>query len=495
MIKMMKQARFLSLSLFATAVLANDENNPQLLRGSITSHSAMHVFNKWDPKTIEMKKNASSVWSALTTEEMPRPLNILSFGTSQTFGHGLEDRNTQSYPYLITPYISHVDNLGLPATAADHPSLCLESMIPDSATKNYDVITFEYTFNQSDGSTLLLRRLRERYPEAIIIFVNVWNLVSKAVVKETNKGPRSGGGFDINQNWVWKDAHDTFSVNPASFERAQLCNAELCHLNNVMALLEEVDGVFFKLPRPDDPRDVMGGDWFQADWHHLSAKGHKIVAVGLAALLRSGKRKGHSLWEQAFKDNKTLGSWRGGDICYNWHFNGQIAPQVKYEGAHLVYEAHEDYYTLAVESSGATITFESDYEYEVPVAIVYLGQGYPDIYPTVEVTLNGSTPPVIVDPDLTRGNRGNRMKPSAAKISSYSNIGNAKPGLNRIQVKPIEVKDSPLLLLGLYLCGACQHFHNGHMGYGDLSMDHHEDGFDKIKMKNLLGYGTAKPLS
>jgi hypothetical protein len=269
---------------------SSNNNNDNDGNGSMFGHMSAHVFSLKDPRTVLSKtvkdnRQNGERWSALRGEDMPRPLHILSFGTSQTYGHGLEDKGRESYPYLITPFPNHVDNLGMPATAADHPSLCLESMIPEADTKSYDVILFEYTFNQSDGTRLLLRRLRERYPDALIVFVNIWNLVSKAVVAETGKGPRhESSGFDTSLNWVWKESTDTFSVHP-DYGRAKSCGGELCHILEMEALLEEVGGVSFAMPRPDSVQEVFAKEWFNQDWHHLSVKGHQYLANELARFI------------------------------------------------------------------------------------------------------------------------------------------------------------------------------------------------------------------
>jgi hypothetical protein len=308
------------------------------------------------PDDQQEQINTPLAWSALSEDKIPRPLKILSFGTSQTYGRGIADRTTQSYPLLITPYQDHVDNLGLPATAADHPSLCLQSMIPDADTKSYDLIMFEYPFNQSDGSRLLLRRLRERYPEAVIVFVNIWNLVSQAREQDTQKILRDPDFANLDnealfeKKWTWKgDGVDTFSFN-VDYDKAKNCQSELCHVSELNALLEEVGGHYFAPRRPASVHDTIPRRWFVKDWHRLSLEGHRYVASELARLLATQS----SLWTQAFKPHKALGLWKGGDRCYNWAYSGIISEEhLKVEGAAELVEQHpEDY--------GATIEFLSD---------------------------------------------------------------------------------------------------------------------------------------
>jgi len=440
-----------------------------------------HYFSLIDPHTEELKpEEVSHIKPALSAEEMPRPLNILSFGTSQTYGHGLADRSN-AYPYLITPYPEHVDNLALPATAADHPSLCLESMIPMANDKNYDLILFEYPSNQSDGLRLLLKRLRERYPQAVIMWVHVWHFIGRARVAGTNNGPAQAG-FDPNLKWEWKEG-DTFSSSP---NPARDCIREICHLHEMKALLDEVDAVPFMMEQLKSPQEILDEGWFAEDWHHLSQAGHKKVANGIAYFLQHYKPK--DLWSQAFAQPKQLGSWALGDKCFNWFYSGDV--QVSYSGAKLHCDEMTDPMscTLDIDArEGGMVTFESDYTEPVPFAIGYLTKGFPDIFPTVVVQVNND-PRFRVNPDLDRTTRVNPK--SVSMVTSYIQAGYAVPGKNTIRISPTEVTDKPFQLIGVYLCGACKHFQNDHMGLGALNMDNQGDTqvYDKSTLKGLLGY-------
>jgi len=472
-------------------VHSQESENLRRSLNEVISHSSANVFSLKDPRTVVEKgppQTQTVVWSAINGNDMPRPLNILSLGTSQTYGHGLENKDVTSYPYLITPYPDHVDNLALPATAADHPSLCLESMIPNADTKSYDIILFEYTFNQSDGTTFLLKRLHERFPQALIIFVNIWNVVSKAVVQETGQGPRTAG-FNPNLNWVWKSSTDTFSAH-LDYTRAVKCGAEICHLQDMLRLLDQVNGVSFTMPRPDTPREALQSGWFAPDWHHLTQQGHRFLASTLARFIATQPE----LWKRAFKPNKPLGSWRGGDKCYGWAYSGVIpSPFVEYSPtAQLMPLDKKDQYALLIDPvEGATITFLSDFDRPVPVALGYNGQGYPHIYPMVLVTLNNNfDSSVQINPDITRGTRANPRKRNSANVHSYTRIGDALPGRNTLTIHPLEYTSDPFEVISIYLCGACLELQNGHMGWGDLSLENAGLPFDTNQRKQLLGYNV-----
>ncbi len=128
-----------------------------------------------DPKTVVVKTEAEdTVWRyPLAPETLKRRLLVLSFGSSQTWGAGLKDPRSQAYPFLLGEPGGHVVNVALRATGADYPSVCLQSMIPHSDWMNFDVITLEFHPCGDNSFEFLLKRLRDRYPDVIIIFVHL----------------------------------------------------------------------------------------------------------------------------------------------------------------------------------------------------------------------------------------------------------------------------------------------------------------------------------
>jgi hypothetical protein len=171
----------------------------------------------------------------LTGAQIPRPINILAFGGSVTWGAMLEDRHL-AYPWMLgTPYVDHVDNMAMRATGADYPSLCLESIIPDAANKNYDVILFDFVMNITDGFPLLLKRLRERFPEAIIIYVHIWSLVNLAIDPATGENLRQAK-YDPNRNWQWT-SEDIFNGHGGND-----CGIEICSSKEMEKLFTDAGG-------------------------------------------------------------------------------------------------------------------------------------------------------------------------------------------------------------------------------------------------------------
>ena len=62
-------------------------------------------------------------------------------------------------------------NYGLRATGPNYPAACISSMIGEQA---FDVIVLEYFLRGPEGLMTFALRLRERFPNAIIIMTKLW---------------------------------------------------------------------------------------------------------------------------------------------------------------------------------------------------------------------------------------------------------------------------------------------------------------------------------
>ena len=178
----------------------------------------------FDPKTIEIKEY-----------NYERPIQILALGGSVTWGATLPNRY-DAYPWLLgkafnsnlptlgnaVDFKAYVDNKAMRATGADYPSICLESIV--SPTKSYDIILFDFVMNGTNGFPLLIQRLRERYPQAILIYVHIWSLVHLARHPVTKQKPRSVG-LDPTIDYIWSP--DTFNPNLNEHDK-RYCGREVC---------------------------------------------------------------------------------------------------------------------------------------------------------------------------------------------------------------------------------------------------------------------------
>jgi len=419
---------------------------PPTLQMPQTTGLPNELFNK------EMSK-----WEyPMKDSQLERPINILAFGGSVTWGSTLEDRY-RAYPYMMgAPHIDHVDNMAMRATGADYPSLCLESIIPDAETKNYDVIMFDFVLNGTDGFPLLLKRLKTRYPDAIIIYVHIWSIVNLARDALTKLPPQpKSPHFDPNRDWEWK-SEDTF--NPGAQED---CGREICGKEQMEKLVREAGGHIWTMRRPVTVKEAIDIGWFSDDWHHLSAFGHQMVANNLLAYLQTVR-------EDVFKQ-KNRGGFGIGDQCWNWFETGDInldyfnAEPYNLLGGKAQVQTDSVKMTLAIDpNGGGFLGFDSRFDIPVPVGLAYMSIRNPRDYPKVEVLVNSleHQPAVVIDPAY------NNNLPDV-HIVVYAHVGWALPGRNSIAIRPLETRPNPFRVVGVYLCGECAKI--GDMGNGAVN--------------------------
>jgi len=362
---------------------------------------------------------------------------------NKQWGAKMKD-HTLNYVKILTPYPDQADNLAMRATGADYPSLCMESMINYGTEKNYDLILFDFVMNNTDGFPLLLKRLRERYPSAVIVYVHIWSLVHLIVEEGTGRRPNEIPRREWNKrDWVWKDG-DTFQSSAP-----KLCGREVCGLDEMSKLVADVGGHVYFMPRPSHvtPRNVIDMGWFGPDLHHLTEIGHQVLADGILQLLSPLKSELFSV--------KPFGTFGFGDQCYNWFETGKVDLEIK--GGTLVNmlaqfsENPEDKkFVLEIDpDKGGEIYFKSKFIVDAPLGLGYMSQSEPRNYPIVEITANYNQPPILIDPNKNRSFRGH------VHITAFSHVGWAKPGDNVIHITPKEKTKYPLRIIGIYICGIC----------------------------------------
>ena len=102
---------------------------------------------------------------------LPENIRFAVFGTSIAWGAGLEKREQDAFIWRLSP---HASNFGMRGTGAEYPAKCLSSMIGDQI---FDVIVLEFTMRIDPSTYSLARRLRERFPDALIICLKNWTPV------------------------------------------------------------------------------------------------------------------------------------------------------------------------------------------------------------------------------------------------------------------------------------------------------------------------------
>ena len=348
-------------------------------------------------------------------------INVLALGGSVTWGAGLSSRDL-AYPSLIGkggPY--NVRNLAVRASDAYYPSLCIESLVNGDTTE-YDVIILEYSLNGFSGFPILVKRLQYRYPNAALIYMHLYSLIT--VCNRYNDKP-----------WSWKK-ENYFTPRPA-----------------VERLMDSIGAYTYTFPKPDRAEDAA--QYFAKDGHHISAKGHQLIANELLHLLRqtsfeekSGRKIDHINWGE-------------GDQCENWFQTGKIHGKVVIDFKNGDMRSMLD--DTGAENGKCSIEFfkpgqiniYNRFTYGVPLYIFYMSAS--EVYPITEIKFNDEV--TKVDPHR-----------AAHHVIEGIAVGWAKPGRNTIFVSPDPDSKEPFRIIGTALFGFS-----------------HNMGLPSIKAHNVVG--------
>lgn len=237
----------------------------------------------------------------------------LVFGTSHTYGEGLENPETESYPALLSS--NFVQNAATRSGGFTLAAACTQSIVQNSI---YDVIIVE--FIEWDSSlSLLTRRLKGRFPHAAFVFLRLWrpsqlkfrppNQVTNTTIDFHAFRKREGGlamddpelyikVLSTKQHWFFDRPRDEEAV---------------------LAEVHKHGAFYFAMNLPDNdlfeyPKTLMDQ---LAIFHenNLNILGHKTVADNLRSIVQQ-------LTLPNAMQAATLGGWVPTDICKLWYETG-----------------------------------------------------------------------------------------------------------------------------------------------------------------------------
>ena len=382
---------------------------------------------------------------------------ILTLGGSTTWGSKLDNRQ-DAYPYILAnlmgPTWSSV-NLAVRATDASYASQCIETMVREGALAeefemDFDVIMLEYSLNGQDGMPLLLERLRRRYPNAVVIYVHLWSLRMTVDNAKTGEKPRdvlkAGHTFLVADELINQMLNDMDAV--WSWGEAMVADSKQIGMDAMDAVLK-VRGYLYELPLPEQPGTAFSDHWFGPDYHHLSVAGHRLVATGLADLLKTTTSPTGA---DAKYGSRT---WGKGDQCYSWYEHGKH-DAVSITGGTMKMFVKPDKWALHIGmqfGQPASIAFPNIHPETQPVELVLMSWG-PGVYPQSQVTLNS-----IDKSSPEQSFLLNPLHPSDKQrvfhVTRTIHIGWAESGQNELTINPVEVMQRPLRVTGIVMCGAC----------------------------------------
>eukprot|EP00934_Nitzschia_sp_Nitz4_P002102 Nitzschia sp. Nitz4//scaffold22_size323478//17917//19497//NITZ4_000493-RA/size323478-processed-gene-0.436-mRNA-1//-1//CDS//3329542893//2102//frame0 len=344
-------------------------------------------------------------------------IRYLSLGGPTTWGVGLEHPEPYevegvltaldtAYPYRLSPDAHNAaQREGGPTLAA----LCTQSIVKDQV---YDVVTVEFsrtTLSEWPALELLVRRLRQRFPNAVMVLVQTW-LPSHYYQKDTGlnfatwRQQQSMESDWVTGNWKsaamaqdWVYSEDALEVAVRLGNLAEKVQAELVHLappQQASRAMETAANWFLEVPTPSGAL------------YTLSSKGHVVVANHIRSMIASSRIP---ILEQSAQERNSLGGWGSGDMCRLWYNTpNNVVPTT---GSMSLAQFANQKYALEVGRSGGSIVVENPFDEDRMLYLTYMTSQAPSDhayreYPRTKVQIlsttkdheSGPKSGIIVDP-------------------------------------------------------------------------------------------------
>jgi len=385
------------------------------------------------------RRLSSSVFSSL---------RYVTFGSSVTWGAAMKHRE-HAYPWLLS---KDTKNLALRASGPLYPAVCLQSIF-DGDDSVYDVIVLEYFMRAHEGLAELAVRLRQRFPNAIIFFLQLWNPLHINFYGDNEFAPISN--IKDLPAYVGEDValHDRkFHEIVMNFppEKIQFIDFQE-NEQLVRTAAEKSDGIVLPLYKPDDPRVAVSrySHWFSSDWHHLSEKGHAAVYhLILGALEIMG------IDAEEKRNQGILGNWGDGDSCISWYESGKCPLEIS-EG--LEVKSFDSYNTkFAIEffyGHGGSVVVNNQFDHDRDLHLTYMTTGpAPTIYPLTKLNFPTLEPERIHLTELDPTYDGRFNKP--VHVAKTTKVATIPPGETVLSFDVVEEgKSAPFRLTGISITG------------------------------------------
>jgi len=371
----------------------------------------------------------------------------LTFGSSSTWGEGLDEPQGEAYPWLLS---NSVHNVAARVGGISLSAICTQSIVGDGI---YDVITIEFMDSDAEGVVQLAHRIRERFPNAKLVFVRLWTPATHVVYDNTlpilEWWSQQAKLKQQQQLSAEEEEEDQLPSLLTSFEfQAALLNSDPKRWSFVdysqraavvNAAITEVNGMLYELPSPASsstepiPLGLTSPSYttlFQDNRPQLlSATGHQMVAHGIQQLVKQQQQPSTSIRNQ-------VGSWGTGDACALWYGTGDYSALRSRRRASLVdfSKSNDGFHKHAVEISrrGGTIEVTNPFPGPRMLYLTYMtaaSSGGTREYPRTKVSL-GPKASVLIDPvhsldengdhHLTRTTAVGLVQPGRTVVKLYS---------------------------------------------------------------------------
>lgn len=377
-------------------------------------------LNKRIPKSMENFKASDKI-------------NYAAFGTSITWGATLPDREKQSYIKLLSKDSA---NFGIRSTGPNYPGACTRSIIGNDQ-RNFDVIILEFFQGFHFGLETLTRRLRERYPDAIIIILNEWHPIYITNAR-TGENPKQWAERQFGTHSIY-DPHlqKAFAKSRDKWLWPSERDASRAYITDKIA--EQYGAHVLTAPRDKDAsRWASHASHFAPDYLHHSVVGHKDIANRIRELVEKIGVPEHS----------RTGVWTDNDDCESWFESGKlekggiIAPGNSFEM--VPFPGSLGKYSLQLidgeKGSVAKVIVRNKSEKKMKLYLAYMitspGQSK---YPRMKVNIVGSSQPDVILDQVVPSSYGS----AAVHILVIKQVGIANQGANRLKFTQLEDSEWP----------------------------------------------------
>jgi hypothetical protein len=353
-------------------------------------------------------------------------VRYLAFGGSSTWGNGLSSANREAYPYLLSP---EAHNAAVRSGSYSMAAACTQTIVQEDI---YDIVLLEFTVFD-DSITVLAQRLRERFPNATILFVQLW--------RPSQFKYRQDEGTVIDfQEFRAQLGNPPVSDNDLYFQVLQSGGADKWFLDildqeqQIKRVALEVGARYLKLPVPEN--DIFA---FPVTLHKtmelfheddLSPYGHSVIADSIRTFVAQSQ-----VLER--ENRNQVGSWGMGDQCNLWYSHGDF--QLTGTGRRLravefdhAKEGHR--HALEVAPEGSSFEIENPFSEDRMLYLTYMTSASESNddelrlpYPDVRVRLNGKAT-VLVEPYHAGSEKVEYARTSAVgKVPSGTSVVHLHP--------------------------------------------------------------------
>ncbi|KAL7579444.1 hypothetical protein ACA910_014107 [Epithemia clementina (nom. ined.)] len=386
------------------------------------------------------------------TAPEPEP-RFLVFGTSTTYGVGLERPLEEAYPYQLSAAASYaVHNAATQSGGFTMAAACTQSIVGDDTI--YDVIVFEFQ-TWEPALSLLAARIRQRFPQALLVFLRLWH------PSQLQYQQADGSMIDF-QTYRRANASKKAMDDPELYldilahkERWSFVQSEEDEAM-VLSQASRHSASYFAMNIPDKdlfeyPKTMMDQlSIFQEDSDDLNAQGHAVVASSLKSVIRAALNPKNQKHKPAVI-RTALGSWGEGDECRLWYENGlyhtekdsQRLRRVEFDkttkdgssgSSWFVGPDHK--HALEVDNrGGSTLTITNPFNTERMLYLTYLTA------PTVGAAANTNTDQAITGGDEDAGPSG------VHDVNNNVNNNDDDYGVEDYAQLRVRINDKPAILI------------------------------------------------